>query len=62
MDAGNQQEKHEHPRASANIFSALTFWYESPVIGRSIYLHGSTTFLTFLNMASGYSASELLIS
>ncbi|PNF14801.1 putative multidrug resistance-associated protein lethal(2)03659 [Cryptotermes secundus] len=27
MDGGKQHEKPEHPRASANVFSALTFWW-----------------------------------
>jgi hypothetical protein len=27
MDGGKHHEKPEHPRASANVFSALTFWY-----------------------------------
>ncbi|KDR22129.1 probable multidrug resistance-associated protein lethal(2)03659 [Zootermopsis nevadensis] len=27
MDGGKQREKPEHPRASANTFSALTFWW-----------------------------------
>jgi hypothetical protein len=45
MDGGKQHEKPEHPRASANIFSALTFWYvHFPVLVRSVSSYGSTTF------------------
>lgn len=28
MDDGKEREKPEHPRAKANVFSALTFWYD----------------------------------
>jgi hypothetical protein len=32
MDDGKEHEKPEHPRAKANVFSALTFWYDYFII------------------------------
>jgi hypothetical protein len=35
MDDGKVREKPEHPRAKANVFSAITFWYDYNLFVRS---------------------------
>ena len=35
MDDGKEHEKPEHPRAKANVFSAITFWYDRNLFVRS---------------------------
>jgi len=47
MDGGKQYEKPKHPRASANVFSALTFWYVcSTAFARSGILYGAITYFS----------------